>query len=240
MNSSLWRRLKYYGVGFLIGCIFVSSFFQTRGCSWTPENRVRTAILDRVITVNEVERAIMEKHNLTMDDIIAAIQDGKVDFKNSRKDTKDKVYLFTAAIKDKGTYKLYFTLPTESFISELHIGANNIKEIKNTKVGKGYFLHFPNDEYLIYPDSTAATECKLQALGMESPVVILKNLKANAYIDFEKSNLSIEPKAEHQIFTIVNKDTIGFSSIWYKNKIYIQDVQLERLNECDALSKKTK
>lgn len=240
MNSSLWRRLKYYGVGFLIGCIFVFFFFQTRGCSWTPSNRVKSAILGRVITVNEVERSIMEKYKLTMDDVITALNEGDVDFKNSRKDTEDKVYLITANLKDKGSFKFYFTLPTESYISEMHIGANDIKAIKNTKEGKGYFLHFPKDDYLVYPDSTAVNECKLEALGMNAPVIILKNLKADAYIDFEQSKLDTRPKPEHKIFTVVNKDTIAFNTIWYKNKIFIQDVQLNRLSACDTLSKKTK
>ncbi len=233
MNSSWTKRLKFYGMGFLLGCVFVFFFFQTRGCSWTPSNRVKNMIMGRVITVNEVEKQIMKKYNISMDDVYKALNDGDVDFKNSRKNTTDKVYLINVDLKEKGKMKFYFTLPEESFISELHIGANDLESIENTKTGKGYFLHFPADDYLVYPDSTAVNECKLNELNMNAPVLILKNLKKNGYIDFEKSKLDIRPKPIQEIYTVVDYDTIGFSTIWYKNKIFIQQVNSNRVKDCD-------
>ncbi len=238
MNSSLLKRLKYYGFGFLLGCIFVFFFFQNRGCSWTPSNRVKSSIIGRVITVNEVEKEIMKKHNLTFEEIFQAISEGDVDFKNSKKDTEDKIYLIHGKIKDKGTYKFYFTLPTESYISELHIGADDIQKIKPTASGKGYFLHFPNDEYLVYPDSTKVNECKLDQLGINSPQKILKAMKENAYLSFENTKFETRPKPTHQIVTIVESDTVRFNTIWYKNKIFIQNIQLQQTTNCDSLLNK--
>jgi hypothetical protein len=61
--ESLWRRLKYYGIGFGIGLVFVIFFFQNRGCSWLPSNRVKNSILDRLVVASDETLEILKKKN---------------------------------------------------------------------------------------------------------------------------------------------------------------------------------
>ena len=56
MQYTFLRRLVYYLIGFGIGLIMVIFFFQNRGCSWLPENKVKETILRKII--------ISEKHLL--------------------------------------------------------------------------------------------------------------------------------------------------------------------------------
>jgi hypothetical protein len=39
-----WRRLRYYGVGLIIGIILSVVLFNGRGCEWLPDNRVLSRI----------------------------------------------------------------------------------------------------------------------------------------------------------------------------------------------------
>ena len=67
--DSIFRRLKYYGIGFGAGLVFVIFFFQNRGCSWLPDNRVKNSILDRVLVLPETESVQMKKYGLTKKDL---------------------------------------------------------------------------------------------------------------------------------------------------------------------------
>ena len=67
--DSIFRRLKYYGIGFGAGLVFVIFFFQNRGCSWLPDNRVKNSILDRVLVLPETEAVQMKKFGLTKKDL---------------------------------------------------------------------------------------------------------------------------------------------------------------------------
>jgi hypothetical protein len=51
--EGFFKRLKYYGTGLLIGLIFVTFFMRGRGCSWLPENRLKTSLFERIIVLSE-------------------------------------------------------------------------------------------------------------------------------------------------------------------------------------------
>ena len=236
MNSNFLRRLKFYGIGFGIGCVFVFFFFQNRGCSWLPGNRVKNSILDRVIVASDLEWEFMASQGITKDEIIAMLNEGDVDFKNSKKDGETQVYIIEKEFDKIGFKRLYFTLPKESFISEVKMGAKTAKEIENTKNGYGQFVHFPKDDFLIFPDTTKRVTCQQELLKLVNPKDILKKVKANGFIDFSKTDFTIRPKAEHYINFVDGKDTIGIKSIWYQNKINLSDFILPYVSDCDSLS----
>ena len=58
--TTFWKRLRYYGIGFGIGCIFVFFFFQNRACTWLPDNRIKNSILDRTIVIQEDESDLLK------------------------------------------------------------------------------------------------------------------------------------------------------------------------------------
>lgn len=230
MNSFV-RRLKYYGIGFGIGLVFVFFFFKNRGCSWLPENRVKNTILDRVIVVSEDEQIALSNAGLTSEDVMSMLNDGDVSFDKSDKHRDPQVYVIEKDIKGK-TRRMMFTLPKESFISELKFNEKDAFKVKNTLQGFGQLIHFPKDENLVYCDTTQRLTCQQDAAGLIDPKKILSTLKDGGRIDFAKSNLKLRPKAEHYLLFVHNNDTIGAQAIWYQNKITISELILPFDTDC--------
>lgn len=220
--ESLWRRLKYYGIGFGFGLLFVIFFFQNRGCSWLPDNRVKNSILDRVLVLPEEDAVEMKKVGLTKNDLTLVLNDGKVLFDESIKKGNPKVYVVEKEFEGKGKLKFLYTLPDESFISEIHLFKQNSKNIKNTTKGMGELIYFPKDDDLVFPDSSANVTCQQSVLGLINPRDILKLIKKSGKIDFSKSYLKATPKPEHYlVFTDKKGREIGANVIWYKTKMNI-------------------
>ena len=63
--DNFFRRLKYYGIGFGVGLVFVVFLFQQKGCSWTPGNRVKSAILERIIFVDSLDAAYLKTNHIS-------------------------------------------------------------------------------------------------------------------------------------------------------------------------------
>ena len=72
--KSIWKRFQYYGIGLTIGLLFTFIFFQNRGCSWLPENRVKNAILDNVIVFKTTDIEEMKTKGLEPADFIEILQ----------------------------------------------------------------------------------------------------------------------------------------------------------------------
>lgn len=239
--DSFIRRLKYYGIGFGIGLFFVFFFFQNRGCSWLPANRVKNSFLDRVIVLPESQLKLMREKNLTKEDIINVLNDGEVVFDKSAKQGQTKVYLIEKEFDSKGAISFFFTLPKESFISEVHFAAKtaqNVSEkaaykVKNSTSGFGEILHFPKEENLIFVDTAKFVTCQQEALGLINALDIFSMIKKNGRIDFSKTQYGIRPKPEQfLVFNDKKNREIGCKAIWYKNKINITAFELPFKSDC--------
>jgi hypothetical protein len=231
--DSFLRRLKYYGVGFGIGLLFVFVFFQNRGCSWLPANRVKNSFLDRVIVIPEAEQLAMDAKNLTKKDIINVLNDGNIAFDKSIKEGNTKVYLIEKEFEGKGNVSFFFTLPKESFISEVHMSESKSAKVKNTTIGFGEIIYFPKDEFLVYVDSSKFVTCQQEVLGLINPKDIFNLMQKNGRIDFSKTNYLQRPKAEQYIeFKNAKNQKIGAKAIWYKNKINITSFDIPFENNC--------
>ncbi len=224
--STFIKRLKFYGIGFGIGLIFVFFFFQNRGCSWLPSNRVKNAILDRLIVVSDSTNAVLKAKKITMDDIVNALNDGEVYFNESDKDNASKIYII-----EKDDIKYAFTLPYESFISEVQIREKNAV-ISGTTKGEGTIIHYPMDDNLVFPDTTDLVTCQQEKLGLIEPKKILKLIKSTGKIDFERTHLDVKPKPEHYIHFTKNGDVIGAKMIWYKNKLNVISFYSPNIENC--------
>jgi len=232
--GSFFSRLKYYGIGFGAGLVFVILFFQNRGCSWLPDNRVKNSILDRVLVLPDSEEIQMKKFGLTKKDLTLVLNDGEVLFDESKKVGNPKVYVVEKTIENKGSMKFFFTLADESFISEIHFSQKNANKTKSTTKGTGELIYFPNDKNLVFPDSSAHVTCQQEELHLINPQDILKYLKKSGKIDFSKSHLSTSPKPEHHlIFRDKKGMEIGCSVIWYKNKLNITNFESPFKTKCN-------
>lgn len=231
--DSFLRRLKYYGIGFGIGLLFVFIFFQNRGCSWLPSNRVKNSFLDRLIVVPDDQMDFLVKNGLTTKDLIQVLNDGDVNFSESKKTGNPQVYTLEKEFDGKGSLKFYFTLPKESFISEVHFEEKSAQKVKNTTEGLGKIIHYPKDDNLVFVDSAKYVTCQQEKLGLLNPVDILKLMKKSGEIDFSHSNLKQTPKPEHLIiFNDKQGRKIGAKAVWYKNKVNISTFELPFEVDC--------
>jgi hypothetical protein len=212
------NRLKYYGVGFGIGLVFIFIFFQNRGCSWLPKNRVKNAILERVITLSESEKNVFTNKKIKNSDIIELLNTGEIDFEKSLTEGKTKIYYIS-----NDNVKAYFTLPEENFISEVKYANKKVTKILNSSKGFGELIHFPIDDDLVFVDSSNVLNKKQEELGYISQRLILKDLKANGRIDYEKTYYFKKPKPiAYLVYKNAKGKKIGSNAIWYKNKINIK------------------
>jgi hypothetical protein len=220
MGSTFLRRLKFYGIGFGLGLIFVVFFFQNRGCAWLPGNRVKNTILDRVLVISEETANVFQAKGLTKKDAIAALNDGSVLFGESDKRNDSKVYV----IEHEG-HKFLFTLPYESFITEVKLGGNALKT-KTSNEGYGIVWRFPKDPNLVFIDSTELLGCQQKAISVKDGRSLFSAFKKSARIDFKRTDLAIRPKPEHYI--IFKKDTneIVAKTIWYKDKLEVLSFEI--------------
>jgi hypothetical protein len=227
MNKFI-NRLKYYGVGFGIGMVFVFFFFQNRGCSWLPKNRVKNSILDRALVVSTVEEKTLQAKGIKKSDIIELLNTGDVDFEKSATEGKTKIYYLS-----NNKHKVFFTLPADNYISEVKYANKSVFKVTNTLKGEGKFLHFPNDPDLVYVDSTKILGCQQEVLGFINQKLILKSFKEHGRIDFSKSFYFKKPRP---IIYLNYKDSkgnaIGSKTFWYKNKITIKTFDIPFENSC--------
>lgn len=226
------RRLKYYGIGFAFGLVFVFFFFKDRGCSWKPDNRVKNTILGRVIVVPEEDQAAFARLNLDSADIVQFLNDGDVNFSASKKDGATKIYEISKEIKGKEV-KLWFTLPQDAFISEVRIPKGSVLAVKNTKKGMGKMIRFPNVESIVFmneDDSYFNKEKEKYELTDSKQVE--KYLKKSGMIDFGKSNLAASPYPIQKIvFETPTQLKVTASSYWFEEHITI-----ESFDNVDSLS----
>ncbi|NBU48189.1 MAG: hypothetical protein EBS34_12280 [Flavobacteriales bacterium] len=95
------RRLKYYGIGFGIGLVFVIVLFRQKGCSWTPGNRVKSAILERIVFTDSLDEAFLSQHKITPKILREFIENGTISFMKSKRDGNEKRYHFHGILGSK-------------------------------------------------------------------------------------------------------------------------------------------
>lgn len=225
--STFWRRLKYFLGGFIPGCIIVILFFQNRGCSWLPDNRVRGAILEKIIVVDSTQQQLLNKAGITKNGIKAFVEGCEVDFKKSdvKKDTK--VYL----VSNNGR-SMYVLMPKNSFIAELK--STNSKDAKKmTSKGKGYLWKSPANPDFVYIKADGELNCKQNVIGLRTSKAFYNRLIKVGKFDFSQSKFSGDTSLHYFTFSdSKGRGEIGVNSVWYKEKMDVRQLILPFDNEC--------
>jgi len=220
--DNFFKRLKYYGIGFGIGLIFVIFFFGNRGCAWYPANRVKNTIFNKILVVSDLEENNIKKLGLSKKELIVSINEGVVNFKKSKKNNRFKVYHFDCETDNGKEFQCNITLNEDSFIAEVQIGSKNGFKVKNTKKGLGSFIYFPKEKDFVFMDTTDLIFCQQEAMKLMNENKIFNQIRKTGKLNFEKSNLEIQPKPEHWIqFRDKKNRRIEANAIWYKEKIQI-------------------
>ena len=231
--EGFFKRLKYYGTGLLVGLIFVTFFMRGRGCSWMPENRLKTSLFERIIVLSEENQKKLLDLNLSEKELVKALIDGDVKFTKSKKNNSFKVYYFDCKTESGKLFSCKATMPQESFISEIIFSNKDAKKIKNTKIGFGKPIYFPKSKDFVYVDTTDLLICQQEELNLMNVNKLFDRIKKTGRIDFKKSKLNISPKPEHCLcFRGNNNELVLAKSIWYKEKIEIIAFDLPDSSSC--------
>jgi len=173
----------------------------------------------------------MTAMGFSSDDLVQVLNDGDILFGESIKEESKKCYII-----EKNNVKFAFTLPYESFISEVFVNVKDEK-VKTSITNNGELIHFPADDDLVYIDTNNTVQCQLELLGEADARDILKMMTESGSINFAESNLSQKPKAEHTIEFEYNDVIISANMIWYKNKLNITSFDFPGVEDCKKGSK---
>lgn len=230
--SNFWQRLRYYLFGFGIGLFFVFFFFQNRGCSWLPGNRVKNTILGKVLVLPESEKKIFQENGLSEDEIIQFLNNGDILFDESLKENiYPKVYVIEKEIKGK-THKISFSLYEDAYISTVHY-LESIPQRFDQLEGMGKIIRIPSDSGLVFLDKTPFINCKSQPLVTRNDREIAKLIKETGQVNFDKSQLML-PKAEiHIQYLDSGSKKVEAKTIWFESRICFRDFYWDEEIICD-------
>ncbi len=213
------RRLRFFGVGFGIGLLFVFFFFQNRGCTWLPENRVKNTFLGRILTLSETTKIELKKKGLTNKQVISFLNDGDVAFGKSKKQGNPQVYHVEKEIEGKLT-TLWFTLPKNSFVCEVLVPKGNIQKVTSSKSGFGSFIFFPKVKELVFLEHQPEFDNQLKLTNFSNESKVLASIKKSGKIDFSNSKLDLDTKPQHAITLLSpNKKLVKAIVEWNQDKI---------------------
>ena len=214
------KRLKYYGIGFGIGFLFLIFFFKNKGCAWTPENRVKSAIFERILVLNEENKIALNKLNLSEKELIQILRNSDVNFQKSKKTDRFKVYHFDCQTHSGKEFVTLITLGKDSFLSEVILNKKNTSKAKNTVEGMGKIIFFPKERNFIYVDTTDKLICQKEIIQLRENDQIFQRIRKNGLVDFENSKLDRSPKPEHcLVFKDKMNREISAYALWHMDKI---------------------
>jgi DNA-directed RNA polymerase subunit H (RpoH/RPB5) len=231
--DGFFKRLKYYGIGLLMGLIFVTFFMKNSGCSWMPENRLKTSLFERIIVLSEENQKKLLEMKVTEKELISAIREGDVIFKKSKKDNALKVYHIDCKTSKGIKFSCKIVMPFDSFISEIIFSNQESDKIKNTEIGFGKPIYFPKSLDFLHVKKSDLLTFQQKFMEIKDDNKLFKKIRESGFIDFEKSRLNRSPKPEHWItFKGNNNENISAKSIWYKEKIEIIAFDLPDSSSC--------
>lgn len=221
--DNFFRRLKYYGIGFGVGLIFVVFLFQQKGCSWTPGNRVKSAILERIIFVDSLDAAYLKSKHLSKKSVRTFIENGTVSFLKSKRNGNEKRYHFHGQMGTNKSFDCLIAYREKSVVVDIDFEHSDIKQYKP--------LHGYAKPFLYKKKNWFSGKWELYDLkGMvasNAPEKFTSLFLKNGLLDCAKSTLSgYKPSA---YFIVKNRYTKHLEqecllkTIWYQEKIEIKD-----------------
>ena len=155
-----WQRFKYYGIGFGFGLLAVYFFFGNRSCTWTPENRVKQALKDKLIVLSPKNRAKLKSIGISTADCLALLENGDVNFGNSIKHENPQIYLFDGESSTGKSFRVQFELRrNDAFVSRFE-PLTDEKPNRQLATAAAQIIHLPKDSALIAFNDKAKCQAK--------------------------------------------------------------------------------
>ncbi len=195
-----------------MGLILVFFFFQNRGCSWLPENKVKDTILRKII--------VSENPTFKIDSMESFFSNYEVDFSQSSKDSIEKTYFFKIkeGVKSK-TPSFYVSFWPDSYVAVIHHTKSQLKKVNADVFYK--IIHVPSDQNsLINFDEATFLQKKLSQFKLDQSHYS-STLSNSGYLRYNHS----KPNSDQVLIkTIYKKDTIQIIYQWKENVLYPKSI----------------
>ena len=220
--TNLYRRILYYGVGFGIGLVCVFFFFNNRGCSWLPENRVKEMVTERLIYIADSNLNILENLKIKEEELSAFLMNADVIFSKSEKTSNPQIYHLEGPTDSNDKFVCQIVLHKDALTCELVPNQFSAKNTKPTKKGLAKPIHLPPKKNLFYSDSSAHTICQRKALGIEEDSTLRALFLKNGRINISQTDLTQKPKPSYaMVVTTDQGEEVTFFATYFKEKARI-------------------
>ena len=220
--TNLYRRLLYYGIGFGIGLVCVFFFFNNRGCSWLPENRVKEMVTERLIYIADSNLNILENLKIKEEELSAFLMNADVIFSKSEKTSNPQIYHLEGPTDSNDKFVCQIVLHKDALTCELVPNQFSAKNTKPTKKGLAKPIHLPPKKNLFYSDSSAHTICQRKALGIEEDSTLRALFLKNGRINISQTDLTKKPKPSYaMVFTTDQGEEVTIFATYFKEKARI-------------------
>jgi hypothetical protein len=224
--DNFFRRLKYYGIGFGIGLIFVVLLFQQKGCSWTPGNRVKSAILERIIFIDSLDENYIKTHNISPKILRQFIENGTVSFLKSKRNGQEKLYHFHGTLGSDKSFNCLVGYREKSVVVDLDFEHSDIKQYKSLAGFAKPFLYKKKNWF-----SGKWNLYELKGMVPSSaPEKFTELFLKNGRLDCSKSTFDVQKPTSFLIFINEfakhHKQEYQMRTIWYQEKIEIKDLSI--------------
>ena len=220
--TNLYRRLLYYGIGFGIGLVCVFFFFNNRGCSWLPENRVKEMVNERLIYIADSNLNILENLKIKEEELSSFLVNAEVIFSKSEKTRNPQIYHLEGRTDSNDKFVCQIVLHKDALTCELVPNQFSAKNTKPTTNGLAKPIHFPTKKNLFYSDSSAHTICQRKALGIEEDSTLHALFLKNGRINISQTDLTKKPKPSYaMVFTADQGEEVTIFATYFKEKARI-------------------
>jgi hypothetical protein len=224
--DNFFRRLKYYGIGFGIGLIFVVLLFQQKGCSWTPGNRVKSAILERIIFIDSLDEIYIKAHSISPKILRKFIENGTVSFLKSKRNGREKLYHFHGVLGSDKSFNCLIGYREKSVVVDLDFEHSEIKQYKPLV---GYAKPFLYKKKNWFSGKWNLYELK-GMVPSSAPEKFTELFLKNGRLDCSKSTFDVQKPTSYLFFKNQfakhHKQEYRMRTIWYQEKIEIKDLSI--------------
>ena len=203
-------RLRYFGVGLGMGLVVVFAMFGTRGCDWTPTNRVKSAIQGSTLAANAQNQCLLKCNNITDEILYELIYNGKVNFKDSKTRIEPKNYILYS-----DDYKIGFDLnlkDSTAVVTDLYHQKERCDCVESDD--KLFAIHRPKaiifDELIENGFGLSdKNKCEMKCFGLDETQVY--SIFGDGEIDYSLSQLRKGKNARYAITKELNGKTYLFA-----------------------------
>ena len=200
--------------------------FQQKGCSWTPGNRVKSAILERIIFIDSLDEIYIKAHNISPKILREFIENGTVSFLKSKRNGQEKLYHFHGTLGSDKSFNCLVGYREKSVVVDLDFEHSEIKQYKPLV---GYAKPFLYKKKNWFSGKWNLYELK-GMVPSSAPEKFTELFLKNGRLDCSKSTFDVQKPTSYLFFTNQfakhHKQEYQMRTIWYQEKIEIKDLSI--------------